>query len=102
GDVTLQIASGPAGGVLSCSNPGFPTIAAVAGVATFTNCQITGPAAAGSYTLIATRSGVVQTPASNAVAIAVGVASKLAFTAQPVGNVPEHTAFSTSPAVAVE
>ena len=101
GNVTLQVASGPAGGVLSCSNAGFPTIAAVSGVATFTNCQITGTAAAGSYTLIATRSGLTQTAASNAVVINVGTASQLGFSTQPVGNVLEDTDFSTSPAVAV-
>ena len=102
GSVTLQIASGPAGGVLSCSNPGFPTIAAVAGVATFTNCQITGTAAAGTYTLIATRTGITQTPASSAIVINVGAATKLAFSTQPVGNVLEDTDFSTSPVVAVQ
>jgi hypothetical protein len=68
GTVTLAIASGPAGPSLSCSNPGFPTIAAVAGVATFTNCQISGTAAAGTYTLQATRGGLT-TPTSNPVVI---------------------------------
>ncbi|HEV3368661.1 MAG TPA: hypothetical protein VG074_03800, partial [Acidimicrobiales bacterium] len=57
GTVTLAIASGPAGASLSCSNPGFPTIAAVAGVATFTNCQI-GGTLIGTFTLQATRSGL--------------------------------------------
>ena len=60
GTVTLAIASGPGGPSLSCSNPGFPTIAAVAGVATFTNCQISGTAAAGTYTLQATRGGLTR------------------------------------------
>jgi hypothetical protein len=102
GNVTLQVASGPMGGVLSCSNPGFPTIAAVDGVATFTDCQITGTSGAGTYTLVATRAGVTPTPASSSVVIDVGAASRLAFSTQPVGNVAEHTVFSTSPAVAVE
>ena len=57
GTVTLSIASGPGGASLSCSNPGFPTIAAVAGVATFTNCQISGTLI-GTFTLQATRSGL--------------------------------------------
>ena len=68
GTVTLAIASGPGGPSLSCSNPGFPTIAAVAGVATFTNCQISGTAAAGTYTLQATRGGLTK-PTSNPVVI---------------------------------
>jgi len=67
GTVTLAIASGPGGASLSCSNPGFPTIAAVAGVATFTNCQI-GGAVIGTFTLQATRSGLA-TATSNSVVI---------------------------------
>jgi hypothetical protein len=67
GTVTLAIASGPGGGSLSCSNTGFPTIAAVAGVATFTNCQISGTLI-GTFTLQATRSGLT-TATSNPVVI---------------------------------
>jgi hypothetical protein len=67
GTVTLAIASGPGGASLSCSNPGFPTIAAVAGVATFTNCQINGTLI-GTFTLQATRSGLT-TATSNPVVI---------------------------------
>ena len=55
GSVTLAISSGPAAGSLACSNSGFPNVAAVAGVASFANCQINGTAAAGTYTLVATR-----------------------------------------------
>src|SRR5207253_1948159 len=46
--VTLSIASGPGAGVLGCT--GGLSKAAVAGVATFAGCQITGSAAAGTYT----------------------------------------------------
>jgi hypothetical protein len=67
GTVTLAIASGPGGASLSCSNPGFLTIAAVAGVATFTNCQI-GGTVIGTFTLQATRSGLA-TATSNSVVI---------------------------------
>jgi trimeric autotransporter adhesin len=67
GTVTLAIASGPGGASLTCSNPGFPTIAAVAGVATFTNCQISGTLI-GTFTLQATRSGLT-TATSNPVVI---------------------------------
>ena len=102
GNVTLAISSGPGAGSLSCSNGGFPTIAAVAGVATFTGCQISGTAAAGTYTLAATRAGLTSTGASGSVVINVGAASKMVFTTQPVGGVVEATNFGTSPAVSVE
>ena len=102
GSVTLAINSGPGAGSLTCSNTGFPTISAVAGVATFTNCQITGTAAAGTYTLAATRTGLTPTGASSNVVINVGSASQLVFTTQPVGGVTEGTNFATSPVVKVE
>ena len=102
GNVTLAINSGPGAGTLSCSNSGFPTVAAVAGVAAFTNCQITGTAAAGTYTLVATRSGLTGTGASSNVVINVGSANQLAFTTQPVGNMGEATNFGTEPKVSVE
>ena len=102
GNVTLAIDSGPGAGSLTCSNSGFPTITAVAGVATFTNCQITGTAAAGTYTLVATRTGLTSTGASSNVVINVGTATKLVFTTQPVGGVTEGTNFATSPKVSVE
>ena len=86
GSVTLAINSGPAAGALTCSNPGFPTVTAVAGVATFTNCQITGTAAAGTYTLSATRAGLTSTGASSNVVINAGPANKLAFTSAPVAG----------------
>jgi hypothetical protein len=73
--VTLTIATGGAGG-LSCT--GTTTKVAVAGVATFVGCTIN---TAATYTL--TASNAVQTDAtSGSVVIAVGVASKLAFTTE--------------------
>jgi hypothetical protein len=81
GTVTVATATGP-GGTLTCSNTGFPTIAAVAGVATFTNCQISGPAAAGTYTLQATRGGLTTALSGNVV-INPGTATKLALSTQP-------------------
>ena len=102
GNVTLAIASGPGAGLLACTNAGFPTVAAVAGVVTFTSCKITGTAAAGTYTLAATRSGLTSTGSSNNVVITVGAANKLAFTTQPVGGVAEGTAFATQPVVTVQ
>ena len=59
--VAVSIASytaangGSTQGTLAC-NPASP-INAVAGVATFTNCQVTGPAGAGTYTLSASAPG---------------------------------------------
>ena len=102
GTVTLAILSGPAAGSLSCVNSGFPTVTAVAGVASFTNCQITGTGAAGTYTLTATRTGLTSTGASSNVVITTGAANKLVITTQPVGGVAEGANFSKSPVVKVE
>jgi trimeric autotransporter adhesin len=105
GPVALSIASytagngGSASGTLTC-NPGSP-VNAVAGVATFTNCQISGTAGAGTYTLTATRTGLTAATSSNVV-ITAGGANKLAFTTQPVGAVPEASNFATQPVVTVE
>jgi hypothetical protein len=101
GTVTLAIASGPAAGVLSCANAGFPAVTAVAGVATFFGCQITGTAAAGTYTLVATRTGLTSTGPSSSVVVTAGAATALTFATQPVGNVAEGVAFTTSPVVRV-
>jgi hypothetical protein len=96
GTVTVATATGP-GGTLTCSNVGFPTIAAVAGVGTFTNCQISGTAAAGTYTLGATRSGLTTALSGNVV-INAGTATKLIFTIQPtVGQNIQATGTGTFP-----
>ena len=65
-------------------------------------CQITGTAAAGTYTLVATRSGLTPTDTSTNVVINVGAANKLAFTTQPVGGVAEGVALATQPVVTVQ
>jgi hypothetical protein len=103
GTVTVAIASGPGGGSLSCSNPGFPSAAAVTGVATFTNCQISGTAAAGTYTLQATRSGLTTALSGNVV-INAGAATKLALSAQPtVGqNIQAKSTGTFSASVSVQ
>jgi len=100
GSVTLAVNSGPAAGSVTCSNAGFPTVSAVAGVATFTNCRITGTAAAGTYTLKATRTGLTTAVSSNVV-INVGPATQLVFTTQP-GNDAMTGALSPQPKVSVE
>ncbi len=89
GSVTLGIAgystanSGTNQGTLACSNN---TVNAVAGVASFTNCKISGTAAAGTYTLSATRSGL-STGTSSSLSILAGTSTKLAVTTQPTTSV---------------
>ena len=105
GTVALSIASysagngGSAAGNVACT-PASP-VNAVAGVATFANCQISGTAAAGTYTLSAARSGLTAGTSSN-VSITAGAANKLVFTTQPVGAVPEASNFATQPVVTVQ
>jgi hypothetical protein len=101
--VALAFASYTAGnggttqGTLGCDNN---TLNAVAGVATFTGCDISGTAAAGTYTFSATRSGLTTATSSNVV-ITAGSATKLVFTTQPAGATHPN-AFTTQPVVAVE
>ena len=64
--------------------------------------QITGTAAAGTYTLVATRTGLTSTGALGDVVITVGAANKLVFTTQPVGGVAIGTALATQPVVTVQ
>ncbi len=100
GSVTLAIDSGPASGILSCSNAGFPTVTAAAGSAAFRGCRITGTAAAGTYTLRATRPGLGQA-VSATLLIQAGPADRLAFTTQP-GNSTGGTALPVQPRVTVQ
>jgi uncharacterized delta-60 repeat protein len=74
-NVTLAIASGPAGAVLG----GTATVAASAGVATFSNLSF---ATAGDYTLIAT-DGSDTSATSISFTISSPSANKLAFATQP-------------------
>jgi hypothetical protein len=104
GTVALSIGSygaangGSTQGTLGCTNT---TVSAVAGVATFASCQITGTAGAGTYSLNAARSGL-STGSSNNVSIVGGTATKLVFSTEPVGGVNEGTNFATQPVVSVE
>ncbi len=75
GNVTVAIGTNPAGGLLS----GTTTVAAVAGVATFSNLSI--DKAAAGYTLVA--SGVGSPVATVAFTITPGTATQLVFTVQP-------------------
>jgi hypothetical protein len=103
GTVALSIGTYAAGnggtnqGTLGCTNT---TVNAVAGVATFANCQITGTAAAGTYTLNAARTGLT-TVSSSSLSITAGSASKLAFSIEPGGGAG-GVAFATQPVVNVE
>jgi hypothetical protein len=91
--VTLSITTA-AGAVLTCSaNP--PT--AVSGVATFVGCKVDK---AGTYTLTAVSSGLTAA-ISGSVTIAVGPATKLAFTTSP-SDTARNIAFATQPLVTVQ
>jgi hypothetical protein len=76
GDVTVALGANPAGGVLS----GTTTVAAVAGVATFSSLSV--DKAASGYTLVATSDPL--TPATSApFTVIAGAATELLFTVQP-------------------
>ena len=89
--VTLSIASGTSGAVLTCTtNP----LTAVAGVATFVGCKIDK---SGSYTLTASSTGLTA-DTSASLTVAVGAANKLGYRVQPSAVV---AGVAISPAVEV-
>jgi hypothetical protein len=90
-DVTISIGTNPAGGTLS----GTATVAAVSGVATFSDLSI--DKAGTGYTLGAV-SGALTSPASSAFDITAGAASTLVFTGQPSNAV---AGVAIAPAIAV-
>jgi hypothetical protein len=93
GSVTLTITT-PAGATLACTaNPR----AAVSGVATFVGCRIDR---AGTYTLTAASAGLTSA-VSASLAITVGPATKIGFTASP-SNTVRNTVFATQPRVAIQ
>ncbi len=92
--VTLGIASGTAGAVLTCtSNP----LSAVAGTATFAGCRIDKT---GSYTLSASATALTGATSSS-LTVAVGAAAKLAFSVQPNGGAA-GAAWTSQPRVLVQ
>ncbi len=103
-NVTLSINTYTAGGggttkgTLGCN---ANTVAAVNGVATFAGCDISGTAAAGTYTLTGA-GGSLTSAASSNVVINSGTATQLVLTTQPAGPVSEGTAFSTQPVLTAE
>jgi trimeric autotransporter adhesin len=92
--VTLTITN-PAGAALTCTNAS--PLPAVAGVATFTGCAID---LAGTYTLRA-GDGALAFATSSSVAITVGGAAKLGFTASPSASTG-GVAFTTQPVVKIQ
>jgi len=91
GNVVASIASGT--GTLS----GTTTVAAVAGIATFTNLVITGTA--GAFTLTFTPASLTGVT-SNSLSFTAGSASAAAITTQPAGAVSGY-AFTTQPVIRI-
>jgi hypothetical protein len=91
GNVVASIASGT--GALSGN-----TVAAVAGVATFTNLVITGTA--GNFTLTFTPASLTAVTSSS-FALAAGAATKVAITRASVGTT-DNVAFSTQPQITIQ
>ena len=98
--VTLAIkpGTGAAGAALSCT--GGLSRAVVGGVATFAGCAIDRASpAANPYVLIASATGLASAE-SVAMAVTVGTAAKLVFTAQPASGIVGQ-AFPVQPIVAI-
>ena len=66
-------------------------------MATFAGCQITGTAAAGTYTLKGTGGGLTSANSTGTVTITAGAATKLTFSTPPGGTVGEGATFATQP-----
>ncbi len=81
--VTLAIATPSGNGAqLLCNGSGVspPQVAAIAGVATFNNCKIVGPASPPNYTLTATGDtpdGLTPAPASGSITVSPGAPAGL-------------------------
>ena len=101
GSVTLGMSSytasngGITQGTLACANN---TVNAMSGVATFSGCQVTGLAAAGTYVLSASRTGLTPATSSNVI-IDAGTASLLGFTTEPSNA---FAGITMTPAVTVQ
>lgn len=93
-NVTIAIGTNPGSGTLS----GTATVAAVNGIATFTDLSINRPGT--GYTLTATAENA-NSGTSNSFNIVVGAKAKLAFTQQP-SNSTGGVAFSTQPQITIQ
>src|SRR5512143_3493773 len=94
GSITLALGTHPAGVVLT----GTTTVAATAGVATFSNFG--GLTVAGGYTLVASSSGL-QSVVSNSLTVIPAAATTLPFTTQP-SNVASGVGITPAVQVAVQ
>ena len=94
--VTLDIATNPGGGTLSCT--GGTTVAAVAGIATFTGCTL--DKAASGYQLLAVAAGMTSATGATFGVVA-GAPAQLEFSTTP-GAGTGGTAFAAQPVVRVE
>jgi hypothetical protein len=95
--VTLSLASAPAGAVLTCT--GGNTRTASSGLATFNGCSVS--TAGSGYVLRATATGLTQADSASFAAATHGPASKLSFLAQPAGA-SAGSPLTTQPVVAVQ
>jgi hypothetical protein len=96
-DVTLTITPGsPSSSTLTCTS-GNP-VAAVGGVASFTGCEIAGPAGGGDYTLTAS-DGSLTPAVSSTITLSAGPASQLVFTVEPPATATTSTSFPISVSV---
>ncbi len=93
-NVGLTIGTNPGGGALS----GTPTVAAVAGTATFSTLSINKSGI--GYTLVASATGMTGAT-SSAFNITAGTATKLGFATSPARGIP-GVAFAVQPVVAVQ
>lgn len=98
-NVTLTLAGGASGATLTCTQASN-TVAAVAGVATFSGCRI-DKASGTAYTLTASSPGATSAT-SNGVTVSVGPAAMLGFTTQPPATTASGATFATAPVVAVQ
>jgi hypothetical protein len=94
--IALSVTSSAA--PITCTTPSSLSENDSSGTANYSGCAITK---AGTYTLQATSSGLT-TATSNSFTIIAGVASKLAFTAQPSGSIPAAPADLGTVTVAVQ
>ena len=99
--VTLAVAAYTAGNggntqgsIGACTNP----VTAANGVATFSGCDFTGTAGAGTYTLKASGGSLTSATSTGTVTVTAGGVSTLTFSTQPTGPVNEFTNFTTQPA----
>ena len=90
--VTLKFGSNPVGATLG----GTTTVAAVNGVATFSNITVNKPGS--GYTLVASASGL-SGDTSSAFNVTPGVPTKLGFTIQPPASTTSGTSFLVNVAV---